>query len=141
VIRRKVLDGKTDVVRPNWRKRLTARWKNVQMGVPRPVIQFDESGLTLTARHADGSETKTELRWSEVNGVVAYKRDCFALDLICMGFTTGDGAVELNEGMDGWEALIDAVPSLLPGSTSKQEWWGKVAQPPFAPNPTVSFSR
>jgi hypothetical protein len=55
----------------------------------------------MSAWHTDGSEVKTELRWSEVNGVVAYKRDCFAVDLICMGFATPDGAVESNEGMDG----------------------------------------
>jgi hypothetical protein len=129
------------VIPPNWRKRLAARFKTAQMGVPRPVIQFDENGLTLTGWHADGFETKTDLRWNEVNGVVAYKRDCFTVDLICMGFTTLDGAVELNEEMDGWKALIDAVPSLLPGSTSKEEWWNAVAQPAFAANPTILFSR
>jgi hypothetical protein len=97
--------------------------------------------MTLIAWHVDDSETKTELRWNEVQGVVAFKRDCFALDLICMDFTTSDGAVELNEKMDGWEALTDALPNLLPGTTSKEKWWGKVAQPPFAANPTILFSR
>lgn len=141
MIWRKVLDVNTDVIRPNWRERLAARWSNARTGVPRPVIRFDDAGMTLIVWHGDNLETKTELIWNEVNGVVAYKRDCFATDLICMGFTTADGAVELNEGMDGWEALVDAVPSLLPGATSREEWWGKVAQPPFATNPTKLFSR
>ena len=76
-----------------------------------------------------------------MNGVVAYKRDCYTVDLMCMGFTTPDGAVEVNEGMDGWNALIDAIPRLLPGTTSKDKWWDKVAQPPFAANPTTLLSR
>ncbi len=142
MIWRKVLAAvKTAVIRPNRRKRLAARFKTAQMGDPRPVIQFDENGLTLIAWHADGSEVKTQLSWNEVNSVVAYKRDCFVFDLICIGFTTSGGTVEANEEMTGWEALIDAVPSLLPGTTSKEEWWDKVAQPPFAANPTILFSR
>jgi len=128
---------KTDVTRPNWHERLMARLK----GIPGPFIQFDQAGLMLTVCHADGSESKTELSWSEVNGIVAYKRDCFAVDLICMGITTPDGAIEVNEEMDGWEALTDAIPTLLPGMTGKKEWWDKVAQPPFAANPTTLFSR
>jgi hypothetical protein len=137
VIRRKVLAVKTDVTRPNWRGRLKARFKTV----PQSFIQFDETGMIVTAWHANGSESKTELKWNEVNGVVAYKRDYLTVDLICMGFTTPDGAFEVNEEMDGWKALIDAVPRLLAGTTSKEEWWDKVVQPPFAANPTTLFSR
>src|SRR5262245_34089174 len=97
--------------------------------------------MTLTIWHANGTESKTELKWSEVNRAVAYKRDCYTLDLVCRGFTTLDGFVEVNEGDDGWDALIDAVPRLLPGTTSKEEWWSKVAFPAFARNLTTLFSR
>jgi len=97
--------------------------------------------MTVTTWYRDGSESKTELKWSEVNGVVAYKRDCLTVDLICMGFTTPDGGVEVNEEMDGWKTLIDAVPCLLLGTTSKEEWWQKVEQPLFAANPTTLFSK
>lgn len=127
---------RTDLIRPNWRERWVARFKAVR----RSLIQFDETGMMVTAWHADGSESKTELKWNEVQGVVVYKRDCYTVDLICMVFETPDGAVELSEEMDGWSALIDAVPRLLPGTTSKAEWWDKVAQLPLAVNPTTLFS-
>jgi len=91
--------------------------------------------------HADGSEGKTELKWNQVKGIIAYKRNCYTVDLICMGFATPDGTVELSEEMDGWNALSDAVPRLLPGTASKAEWWHKVAKPPLAANPTTLFSR
>lgn len=132
---------KTDVTRPSWPKRLTARFRAARVGVPRALIRFDGIGMNVTAWHADGSESKTELKWNEVNGVVAYKRDCYTIDLVCMGFATPEGAVEVNEDMDGWAALIDAVPRLLPGTTSKENWWDNVTQPPFAANPTTLFSR
>ena len=98
--------------------------------------------MTVNVWRFNGVQSKTELKWNEVNRVVAYKRDCYAHDLICMGFTTlDDGFIEVNEQDDGWDALIEAVPRLLPGITSKEEWWGKITQPPFATNLTTLFSR
>ncbi len=60
---------------------MAARFRTVREGLPHPLIQFDETGMAFTAWHADGSASKTELAWNEVNGVVAYKRDCYAIDL------------------------------------------------------------
>ena len=56
-IRPKVVSVKTDVTRPNWRERLGARFKTL----PRPFIQFDETGMKLVAWHVDGSER--QLNW------------------------------------------------------------------------------
>jgi hypothetical protein len=56
------------------------------------------------------------------------------------GMTTHRRAVGIEE-MTGWKALIDAVPSLLPNLASNEEWWDAVAEPPFAANPTLPFSR
>lgn len=118
---------KTEVKRPSWRENLKARFKPT----PRPVVQFDGTGTTVTVWRFNGIESKTELKWSEVNRVVAYKRDCYAHDLICMGFTTpDDGFIEVNEQDDGWDNLIEAVPHLLPGiipsitttAVSRQRW-------------------
>jgi hypothetical protein len=80
------------------------------------------------------------VKWSEVNGIVAFKRDLYSVDLICMGFTTAEGSVEVNEEMEGWEALTDALPLYLPGTPSPADWWNGVVQPPFAANPTILFT-
>jgi hypothetical protein len=104
------------------------------------AVRFDEVRMVLT-RTDDGGTKQTELRWSEVSRVVAYKRDCYAIDLICIAFSTAAGAVEVNEEMEGWDALTDALPMLLPGTPDKSQWWQKVAQPPFATNATALFSR
>jgi hypothetical protein len=58
-----------------------SRFRTVREGLPHPLIQFDETGMAFTAWHADGSASKTELGWNEVNGVVAYRHDCYAIDL------------------------------------------------------------
>ncbi len=96
--------------------------------------------MVLMGRDASGT-LQTELRWSEVSRVVAYKRDCWGIDLLCMAIGTVAGAVEINEEMDGWAALTDALPMLLPGTLDKSQWWQRIAQPPFAANVTTLFSR
>jgi hypothetical protein len=119
---------------------LAARFRNARPGVPRSAIHADKAGLTVTVFNANGSETKTELKWNEVNVVVVYKRDCYGADLLCMGFTTSGGVVEVNEEMEGWAAMTDALPSYLPGVPPTADWWTKVTQPPFATNLITLFS-
>jgi hypothetical protein len=97
-------------------------------------------GLTVTVPHGDGSISTVSLVWSEVTGVVVYKRDCYGVDLICAGFVTNVGAIEVNEEMKGWTELMNCLPTHLPGAVSETNWWKAVALPPFAANPTTIFS-
>jgi hypothetical protein len=105
------------------------------------VILCGRTGLTVTTRFKDGSTTRAEVLWSEVARIVAFKRDVFAYDMICFGFETAEGCVEVDEEMEGWEEMIDALSSYLPGILGEADWWGKVVQPPFATNPTTLFTR
>jgi len=57
-------------------------------------IHCKESGLTIID---DISSPATSLEWNDVRIVLAYKRDVFATDLICLGFTTSEGTIEVNE--------------------------------------------
>jgi hypothetical protein len=71
---------------------------------------------------------------------VAYKRDLITIDLICIGFRTPTGTLEINEEMDGWAALTEVLPRYLSGTPIAADWWDKVAHPAFATNATVLFT-
>ena len=105
----------------------------------RQAILYDESGMLIRA--SDDGLSATSLKWSAVTEVVAYKRDVFAFDLICLAFDTSDGSLEINEEMPGWSQLVGRLPSLIPGMPKFSEWWERVAQPPFAPCVTTLFKR
>jgi len=51
-----------------------------------------------------------------VKTVLAYKRDLYQTDVICLGFTGSVGTVEVDEEMRGWSELVERLPSLLPGT-------------------------
>jgi hypothetical protein len=95
----------------------------------------------VTVFERDGAAQATKIKWKGVKGIVAYKRDLLTLDLICLGLTTDDGVVEIDEEMSGWTALIDALPVYLSGALIPSDWRDKVVRPPFAANPVVLFSR
>lgn len=105
------------------------------------TIRYDLCGLRSTLHFREGTESTLAIEWSEVVEVVVFKRDVFAYDLICMSIRTPALACVLDEQMDGWEALIDALPDILPGAVEKGVWWERVAFPPFAVSPTILFKR
>jgi len=130
----------TQYTRPNWRIRLAERVRTAHLGIRPATIRCNESGLTTTVFHHDGSVSTTRVKWSEVNGVVAYKRDAYIVDLVCVGFATAEGTMEVNEEMEGWGTLIDALPVYLQGTPNPADWWNGVVHPPFAANPTTLFT-
>jgi hypothetical protein len=127
--------------RPSWRARLAEFWRNSRRGVGHTSIDFDECALTVTTTYSHASESRSRLQWQNVNGVVACKRDLITSDLICVGFSSPDGGIEVNEEMKGWQAFVEVLPTHLPGVPPYAEWWARVAQPPFATNATKLFSR
>jgi len=104
-----------------------------------PEIRSSENGLSLfVTSHEERSDL---LRWSDVESVLAYKRDVFAHDLICLRFSTAEGTLEVDEEMQGWPHLVEILPEFLPGTPSFADWWERVAQPPFAPSIITLYKR
>ena len=68
--------------------------------------------LRITSSKGDASE----LRWSEVEEVHAYKRDLFTTDLICLAFRKSgtEECYEVHEEMAGYHDLLEALQRHLP---------------------------
>jgi hypothetical protein len=135
------------------RPRMTRRWidktlAKIRAGdyVPPPkqsdfVLSLDAAGITV-ARKPLPSPPVHSIAWSEIVRVVAFKRDWLTVDCICLALATLDGmTTEVNEEMEGWEALTDALPKHLPGSKDWSACFSQVAFPAFATNETVIFER
>lgn len=90
----------------------------------------------------DLPDTNTSFTWKEVTEIVAFKRDCWTVDLICFVIEINKTeTLELNENMIGWKSLIDAIPRYLAGALTEDEWFTKVAFPAFKPCQTQIYSR
>ena len=105
------------------------------------AITFDSTGFVL-ADHRLNPGADLRLSWQEIGRIVAYKRDLFAYDRLCMFVARADGSgIEVNEEMDGWKALCEALPQVLPGCKSFDDWFQAVAFPAFATNKTELYVR
>jgi hypothetical protein len=105
----------------------------------RASIQLDNAGLTRTAHFSDGSVSTFRAKWTEISRVVAFKRDCFAYDLLCIEIEVDGLAFEFDEEMEGWEGMINSFPEYMPGFPRRDEWWDGVVHPSFATNVTQHF--
>jgi hypothetical protein len=102
-------------------------------------IRCNETGLVVST---SGSRQPNEaLSWGEVDTVIAYKRDLYAMDLICLAFGTSEGAIEVHEEMQGWPQLVEQLPSRLADMPPLSDWWERVAKPPFALSATTLYKR
>jgi len=105
----------------------------------RPTLEIhcDETGFLVLG--SESGQSKASLTWNSVETVLAFKRDLFAVDVICLAFGTAEGAIEVHEEMQGWQQLVEQLPSKLPGASPLSEWWEQVAKPPFATCTTTIY--
>jgi len=102
-------------------------------------IRLNDNGFVVST---PGSTQPIEsVVWGKVNTLLAYKRDLYAMDLICLGFVMKEGTIEVHEDMKGWSQLVGQLPSLLPGVPPFSDWWERVAKQPFAASVTTLYTR
>ena len=96
-------------------------------------VRCDEIGLNQIVQRGESTQAR-HLAWNEATQVFAYKRDCFAFDQICIviGTATHTDAIEVREDDEGFQYLIEQMPSRIVGCLPSNEWWDRVALPPFA---------
>ena len=93
----------------------------------------------LTGKNENGNKS---FRWDDAILLIAFKRDLFAVDRICLGIELKDGeTIEVDEEMKGWDSLVQKLPEYLPGCKSFAEWFEVVAFPAFELNATRIFER
>jgi hypothetical protein len=104
-------------------------------------LAIDATGITVSRRRPT-FEPSHSIAWNDIVRVVAFKRDWLTVDCICLAIATTDGTTtEVNEEMEGWEALTGALPKHLAGSKDWTECFSQVAFPAFATKETVIFEK
>ena len=106
------------------------------------TIFHNANAMKLSFLSMTNERGEIVVAWQDTARVKAFKRDLYAVDLICLAILLKDNkAVEINEEMGGWESLIEKLPEYLPGCQKFEEWFTAVAYPAFKPNITVIYQR
>ena len=80
------------------------------------------------------------VRWASVRRVIAYKRDLWTTDEICVLFESDDGSgrQEVSEEWPGFADLFGVMEKELGISPG---WYMEIMMPPFEPTPRLLFDR
>ena len=135
--------GKASVL-SSWLRDAGQRAKSLWQGRRGTVYELshDPAGLSLSWTTVANKRGQASLSWSHVISVRAFKRDLYAVDLICLGFEKMDGStLEVNEEMQGWDTLVERLPAYLTGFPPHAAWFRDVAVPAFKANMTVLYDR
>ncbi len=125
--------------KPTWLSHILARFRDPQQS-PTFSIRCTPHQLSKTRSVNGKIERETVIAWQDIAYLLAYKRDLWAVDLICIEVGTCHGfAFEIDEEMDGWEFVVNHLPEYLPGCPAYADWWDAVAHPPFARNETQLY--
>ena len=124
---------------------LVGKWRQFDEFIKkRNRLRLEARRVSVTDQGFDLIDPKANYRsvsWTKVYSINAFKRDLFCLDMICFEFFQDglESPIEVNEQMEGWQVLLDILPSKFSGFDLN--WYAKVAQPPFAPNFTELWKR
>lgn len=104
------------------------------------VIEIDDNGFSISIPQKKGI-TKKIISWNHIKEIRAYKRDLFAVDLICLGFHLSDNGnlYEVHEEMLGYKILVKEIESRF--EVNPDDWWIKVAFPAFKTNATIIWQK
>jgi hypothetical protein len=99
-------------------------------------VELEPGGFAvLTARGR-----RFPVRWASVRRVIAYKRDLWTTDEICVLFESDDdsGRQEVSEEWPGFKDLFGVMEKELGISPG---WYMEIMMPPFEPTPRLLFDR
>lgn len=88
----------------------------------RAVIRADGKRLERTAEFTDGTTRAVEMKWPDVRRVAAFRRDVLTSPVLCVAITDTRQVVVLDESMEGWQPLLDALPKRLADSPDVRAW-------------------
>ena len=124
--------------------RVAERQKSYRQGRRRTVYKIfhNANAMKISWLGLENDTGEIVIAWQDAVRVEVFKRDLFAVDLICLSVVLRDNkAVEINEEMEGFESVADKLPEYLPGCQKFEEWFQVVAFPAFKTNNTVIYQR
>lgn len=106
---------------------------------PKVSLNVNREGFSILQK----GEPAIRVLWSEINQILAYKRDLVTEDLVCWDITVTKNersqTYSLHEELDGFGLLVDCISHKL--TSFDKIWRQKIITPPFAENLTILYQK
>jgi len=99
------------------------------------VFEYLDNGFVVTIE-----EDKRALGWSELNTIIAYKKDLYTYDVICLDVFSKDGqSFSINEDTSGWYQFIERLNKTF--TSINKAWQPEITIPAFKTKLTLLYDR
>ncbi|ALI98582.1 hypothetical protein [Rufibacter tibetensis] len=99
------------------------------------AFEYMDNGFSATIE-----EEEMAFSWSELNTIVAYKKDLYTYDVICLDvFTAGGHDLSINEDTPGWHQFIERLNKAF--TSIDKGWQSEVSQTAFETKLTLLYDR
>lgn len=104
-------------------------------------VQLTPIAGGLGLRHCHDGRVIWSFTWDELVEIVAFKRDMFTVDDICLGFRVKGKSdfFVCDEEMAGWQELQETLAHRF--GLNHCQWVARIMFPPFVENWTVLWAR
>jgi len=82
---------------------------------------------------------RSNVNFRDVEEISVYKRDLFAIDLVCVAFRIADKTFEIDEHMIGFCSVRENLSSWFAGIDD--DWFYNVTFPPFETNQKIIWKK
>ncbi len=124
--------------------RVAERQRSYRHGRRRTIYKIfhNANAMRVSWLGLENDRGEIVIGWQDVVKIEAFKRDLYAVDLICLSLLLRDDkSVEINEEMEGWDSVVAKLPEYVRGCQKFSEWFEVVAFPAFKANKTAIYQR
>jgi hypothetical protein len=103
---------------------------------------FNDDGIFIYADDGFSIELKDgihNIKWREIDKLVAYKTDLLTTDEICLDIIYGCHKITISEDTPGWYQFVEK--SKLMFNKIDHAWDTKIMQPAFETNLTIIYEK
>jgi hypothetical protein len=102
-------------------------------------IQTDATQVRRTAHFTDGSTRTVSMEWARLKRIAAFRRDVVTSPVLCVAISDPAAIVVLDESMDGWPSLLEALTLNSVISPDFDTWSNAVSASPSDACWTILF--
>ena len=102
-------------------------------------VRTDESSLQRTAAFTDGTTGVVAMQWDQVRRIAAFRRDVMTEPTLCIAISDPANIIVLDESMEGWHSLLEAMPRHLTAAPGFNEWRAQIPANSSASHWTILY--
>jgi hypothetical protein len=119
------------------------RWLAKRSGTGEEIsgVALDAQGIQVSLRSAEGATKTRTIAWSEIDAIVAFRRETVAHGVLYLLIRSRGDVLELPEDVPGWDRLVRELGAHLALAVPFEAWQPRLAFTAREPSSLTLYKR